>query len=105
MQTLNNALHLVILGYMREGFLAIQQAVDKAIITALNPAFDQYGVDVTLQRFPYPPYNDDAFVLVIQQQLPLVVMLSFVFIALQIVKDVVHEKERKLKVGQHDMII
>lgn len=56
-------------------------------------------LEMTLRRHPYPPYNDDNFVLVIQQQFPLVIMLSFVLFALSIVKDVVHEKERKLKVA------
>ena len=50
-----------------------------------------------MHRFPYPPYLDDNFVLVTQQQLPFIIMLSFVFVSLQIVKDVVFEKERKLK--------
>ena len=50
-------------------------------------------------RFPYPPWRDDNFVMVIQNQLPLLLMLSFVFSMLQIVKDVVHEKERKIKVS------
>jgi ATP-binding cassette subfamily A (ABC1) protein 3 len=36
--------------------------------------------------------------LVIQQQFPLILILSFVVVALNIVKDIVHEKERKLKV-------
>jgi hypothetical protein len=53
---------------------------------------------IQLRRHPYPPYNDDKFVLVIQQQFPLILILSFVLVALNVVKDVVHEKERKLKV-------
>lgn len=52
-----------------------------------------------LRRMPYPPYNDDPFVIVVQNQLPLLLMLSFVFIALNIVKDVVHEKEKRIKVS------
>jgi len=56
-------------------------------------------VTMRLQRFPYPPYADDKFVLVIQQQLPFIVMLSFIFCAMQIVRDLVYEKERCLKVG------
>lgn len=56
------------------------------------------NVTINLRRHPYPAFNDDNFILVIQQQLPLILMLSFVLVALNIVKDVVHEKERKLKV-------
>lgn len=58
----------------------------------------ELGDNIQLKRHPYPPYNDDKFVLVIQQQFPLILILSFVLVALNVVKDVVHEKERKLKV-------
>ena len=93
-------------GYWREGFLSLQHNIDIAIIKQLNltadddrikkPSLDD--IKLKLKRFPYPPYRNDYFVLVIQQQLPLILMLSFVYSALSIVKDVVHEKERKLKV-------
>ena len=95
-------------GYWREGFLSLQHNIDIAIIKQLNltaygdkvkaskPSLDD--IKLKVKRFPYPSYIDDNFVLVIQQQLPLILMLSFVYSALSIVKDVVHEKERKLKV-------
>lgn len=60
--------------------------------------------NIQLKRHPYPPYNDDKFVLVIQQQFPLILILSFVLVALNVVKDVVHEKERKLKVPVYELI-
>ena len=66
-------------------------------VKANKPSLDD--IKLKVKRFPYPPYLNDNFVLVIQQQLPLILMLSFVYSALSIVKDVVHEKERKLKVG------
>jgi len=89
-----------LLGYLEEGFLALQQAVDSALMNGLssNATVDIGKVTMRLQRFPYPPYVDDKFVLVIQQQLPFIVMLSFVFCAMQIVRDLVYEKERCLKV-------
>ncbi|CAH1794818.1 unnamed protein product [Owenia fusiformis] len=82
-------------GYMREGFLPLQLAVNEEIIQEISG--NTPDIKVEMRRFPYPPYNDDPFVLVLQQQFPLILMLSFVFIALNIVKDVVYEKERKLK--------
>ncbi|XP_021358402.1 ATP-binding cassette sub-family A member 3-like [Mizuhopecten yessoensis] len=88
-------------GYVREGFTALQNAINNAVIElqgALNNGTDSNKhVELGLRRHPYPPYNDDNFVLVIQQQFPLVIMLSFVLVALNIVKDIVHEKEKKLK--------
>ncbi|XP_070581084.1 phospholipid-transporting ATPase ABCA3-like isoform X2 [Ptychodera flava] len=82
-------------GYMREGFLCIQHAMDKAIIQLLNQTTEDF--DVQMNRYPYPPYEDDNYIIVIQNQLPALLMLSLVFTALNIVKDIVHEKERKLK--------
>eukprot|EP00058_Branchiostoma_floridae_P010060 XP_002595548.1 hypothetical protein BRAFLDRAFT_117471 [Branchiostoma floridae] len=82
-------------GYYREGFLAIQHAVDISLAEARG--VDTSGINVQMQRFPYPNYVDDRFVLVIQQQLGQVLMLSFVYTVLNIVKILVHEKEKKLK--------
>ncbi|XP_019627958.1 PREDICTED: ATP-binding cassette sub-family A member 3-like [Branchiostoma belcheri] len=82
-------------GYYREGFLAIQHAVDISLAQARGA--NTTGIEVRMQRFPYPGYVDDRFVLVIQQQLGQVLMLSFVYTVLNIVKILVHEKERKLK--------
>ncbi|XP_074649372.1 phospholipid-transporting ATPase ABCA3-like isoform X2 [Tubulanus polymorphus] len=85
-------------GYMREGFVTLQHALDKSIIIQLGGNAEKLSkIEVHLQRFPFPPYNDDPYILVIQQQLPLVLVLSFIFSALNIAKNIVHEKERKLK--------
>ncbi|XP_013411172.1 ATP-binding cassette sub-family A member 3 isoform X2 [Lingula anatina] len=85
-------------GYYQQGFLPLQHAIDVAIVQLLNSSFvPEDKIKLSLRRFPYPPYLQDNFVLIIQQQLPLILMMSFVFAALQIVKDIVHEKERRLK--------
>jgi len=87
-------------GYLEEGFLALQQALDYGLMEFLsaNAAAELQEVNVQLQRFPFPPYVDDSFVMVIQEWLPFVVLLSFIFCAMQIVRDLVYEKERRLKV-------
>ncbi|CAC5380658.1 ABCA3 [Mytilus coruscus] len=88
-------------GYVREGFTALQTSISQSIITMIaNETASQTrlnNIELGLHRHPYPPYNDDKYVLVIQQQFPLILILSFVLVALSIVKDIVHEKERKLK--------
>ncbi|XP_048350984.1 phospholipid-transporting ATPase ABCA3 [Sphaerodactylus townsendi] len=87
-------------GYYREGFLAMQHAVDKAIIRYhAEPSVAKLleGITVVVRRFPYPPYINDLFLLAIQNQLPLLLMLSFTYTSLNIVRAVVHEKEKKLK--------
>uniref|UniRef100_A0A3P8WEF2 ATP binding cassette subfamily A member 3 n=1 Tax=Cynoglossus semilaevis TaxID=244447 RepID=A0A3P8WEF2_CYNSE len=87
-------------GYFREGFLAVQHAVDLAIMHAYNrtsaaPLLRQ--IRVVLSRFPFPPFMYDVFILAIQNQLPLLLVLSFTYTSLNIVRSVVQEKERKLK--------
>uniref|UniRef100_A0A8C0GWN4 ATP binding cassette subfamily A member 3 n=1 Tax=Chelonoidis abingdonii TaxID=106734 RepID=A0A8C0GWN4_CHEAB len=87
-------------GYIREGFLAVQHAVDRAIMqyhanTSATHLLE--GFTVVVQRFPYPPYVNDLFLLAIQNQLPLLLMLSFTYTSLNIIRAVVHEKEKKLK--------
>jgi len=94
-------------GYLEEGFLALQYAIDSALIEfmSVNETASLKDVKIRLQRFPYPPYNDDNFVLVIQQQFPFIVLLSFIFCAMQIVRDLVYEKEHRLKVTTNDAFI
>uniref|UniRef100_A0A8B9UKM0 ABC transporter domain-containing protein n=1 Tax=Anas zonorhyncha TaxID=75864 RepID=A0A8B9UKM0_9AVES len=93
-------------GYIREGFLAVQHAVDRAIMqyhANASAASLLENITVVVQRFPYPPYVNDLFVLAIQNQLPLLLMLSFTYTSLNIVRAVVHEKEKKLKEYMHMM--
>ncbi|KAM9305170.1 phospholipid-transporting ATPase ABCA3 [Gastrophryne carolinensis] len=87
-------------GYQREGFLAVQHFVDRAIIhyhanDTGRALLDK--IDVAIRRFPYPPYVNDLFILAIQNQLPLLLMLSFTYTSLSIVRALALEKEHKLK--------
>uniref|UniRef100_A0A7N5ZTB9 ABC transporter domain-containing protein n=1 Tax=Anabas testudineus TaxID=64144 RepID=A0A7N5ZTB9_ANATE len=87
-------------GYYREGFLAVQHAVDKAIMKSYNSTAATsllYHTRVVVSRFPYPAFIYDVFILAIQNQLPLLLVLSFTYTSLNIVRAVVQEKERKLK--------
>lgn len=58
---------------------------------------DTNDIDIEMRRLPYPTYADDKFLVALQGWLPLIIMLSFIYPALNIVKSVVHEKERRLK--------
>ncbi|KAM8961307.1 phospholipid-transporting ATPase ABCA3 isoform 2-T2 [Pelodytes ibericus] len=87
-------------GYQREGFLAVQHAVDLAIIRHHSNESGREllnHIRVSIRRFPFPPYVNDLFILAIQNQLPLLIMLSFTYTSLSIVRALVLEKERKLK--------
>ena len=83
--------------YFEEGFLSLQHAVDFAIIKFKGNMADVNTI-VSVKRFPYPDYIHDPFIVAIQTTLPLLLMLSLIFTALNIVRDIVYEKEKKLKV-------
>nr|XP_054310811.1 ATP-binding cassette sub-family A member 17-like [Pongo pygmaeus] len=88
-------------GYNKEGFLAIQYAVDKAIMwyhahSAMTNMFE--NLNVLVKRFPYGPYIEDRFFLVLQNEFSLFFILSFMCIELIIINSIVLEKEKRLKV-------
>lgn len=86
-------------GYYREGFLALQYYVDAALIeyiSGTNSSIEEQFV--TVGRMPYPPYLLDFFVLVLQNNFPVIIVLSFMLVALTIVREIVYEKEKRLKV-------
>ena len=87
--------------YFEDGFLSLQHAVDFAIISYKGNMSDVNTV-VSVKRFPYPDCNDDPLIIAIQTTLPLLLMLSLIFMALNIVRDIVYEKEKKLKVRKFD---
>ena len=80
------------------GFLALQRAVDMELLQELNSTFNSSNFDIELQRYPYPPYKADNFVLVIQVWFPFLLVMSYIFAAINTVKNIVYEKENGLKV-------
>lgn len=89
-------------GYYREGFISIQKSIDFALIEELGG--DKFSsnsminsLELSLKRFPYPPYNDDKFVVVIAALFPFIIMLTFVFTVIITAKSIVYEKETGLK--------
>ena len=88
-------------GYYYEGFLAVQRAVDLSItqeLTGDTGIASANNVSLQLKSFPYPPYLEDLFLFVLTTQFPFLVMLCFIVIAPIICKEIVMEKEKKLKV-------
>ncbi|XP_052051225.1 ATP-binding cassette sub-family A member 17 [Apodemus sylvaticus] len=87
-------------GYNKEGFLAIQHAVDKAIMQHHAPkaALDMFkNLHVLVQRFPFGPHIQDPFLVILQNEFPLLLMLSFICVELIITNSILSEKERKQK--------
>lgn len=53
---------------------------------------------VLVKRFPHGAHIQDMFLLTLQNEFPLLLMLSFICIELIIINSVALEKEKKLKV-------
>lgn len=88
--------------YVSTGFLAIQQAVDSAIIgrvTELINATLRIPIHCTFKRLPYPAHLEDPFTMVIEQQLSLLIVIGFLFPAVYLVKRILEEKSSKIKVS------
>ncbi|KAM5329747.1 phospholipid-transporting ATPase ABCA3-like [Glossophaga mutica] len=93
-------------GYIREGFLAVQNALDKAIMlyhenSARQKLFD--GISIFIQRFPHPAYSHDGLIWIISGFLPLMFILMFSPTVLSIMRFIVWEKEKGLK--EYQLII
>ena len=83
--------------YYKAGFLFTQYAVDRAIVS-------QFGAEpatVLMQKFPFPSYIQDAFIFIIQQFMPNFFVIAFIYTALVIVRSIVYEKEKRLKVSAY----
>ena len=82
-------------GYFREGFIQVQKQIDFALISKFNQSVN--AVSIQLQRFPYPPYNDDKFVVILGALFPFIIILSFIFTVILTAKAIVNEKETGIK--------
>uniref|UniRef100_A0A667IMJ0 ABC transporter domain-containing protein n=1 Tax=Lynx canadensis TaxID=61383 RepID=A0A667IMJ0_LYNCA len=87
-------------GYITEGFLAMQHAVDIAIMKYYNHKATQKlfrEVTVFVQRFPYPAYSHDYFYTFFGIFIPLVILFIFSMNHLTLIQAIVWEKENRLK--------
>ncbi|XP_024416312.2 phospholipid-transporting ATPase ABCA3-like [Desmodus rotundus] len=87
-------------GYITEGFLVMQHALDKAIMKYHNhPAAKMLfrDVHVLVQRFPYPIYYHDYFFTFFGIFIPLVILFMFAMNHLTLIQSIVWEKENRLK--------
>ncbi|XP_015346125.1 phospholipid-transporting ATPase ABCA3-like [Marmota marmota marmota] len=93
-------------GYIKEGFLVIQHALDKAIMlyhesNLGKSLFD--GITIFVQRFPFPAHPYHGLLWVSSPFLPLIFILTFSPVVLSIMQYVVQEKEERLK--EYQLII
>ena len=97
---------------MSQGFLTVQHSIAintiDYILTELqkeNISSDLRKEDVKnlgkyleMNRYPYPPYIDDKFIVALQLFFPMIICFSFIYPAVNIVKNLVIEKEKRIKV-------
>ncbi|GFS11780.1 ATP-binding cassette transporter sub-family A, partial [Elysia marginata] len=87
--------------YRQSGFNFLQALVGEALAKYWlqkdggDPDSIHFGA--YLRRMPYPPYFDDPMIQVLQGNLPLFLVLSFILSVIINTKNLVFEKERKLK--------
>ncbi|CAG7716861.1 unnamed protein product [Allacma fusca] len=87
-------------GYLDEGFLYLQNAIESTIIkTFLNETQkgDLESYRVNMQRFPYPAYSKDEFTAALQIWFCYFLVFAFVYPVMSITKSIVYEKECRLK--------
>lgn len=77
--------------YFLHGFIYIQDMIEQAIV---SPGL---GLGVSAQMSPYPCHISDKFFIDISKSLPLFMVIAWVYTVSTLVKDIVYEKERRLK--------
>ncbi|XP_037937486.1 ATP-binding cassette sub-family A member 3-like [Teleopsis dalmanni] len=82
-------------GYIREGFLPLQNALSLAYIKLASGA--ESLPEIIMQRFPYPDYIYDPLLQGITTLIPTIVLLCFIYSAINTTKNVTMEKEKQLK--------
>ncbi|XP_046858898.1 phospholipid-transporting ATPase ABCA3-like [Xenia sp. Carnegie-2017] len=76
-------------------FIFLQYALDASIVQTVKGSSLPYKF--ILEQFPYPKYRDDSFNSVVAGFLPLLFTFAFIYTAMMIVKELVHEKQCRLK--------
>lgn len=81
--------------YFLYGFIYLQDMIEKAVIEVKTNTIQEFGV--VGQMTPYPCYINDKFVNAIARTLPLFMVLAWIYTVSMMVKDIVYEKEKRLK--------
>ncbi|XP_031561453.1 ATP-binding cassette sub-family A member 3-like [Actinia tenebrosa] len=76
-------------------FVPLQYAIDMAIIQEKSNL--PTPIPMNVQQLPYPSYVQDPFVQTVSGLLPFMVTLAFIYSAVSIIKEIVFEKQQRLK--------
>ncbi|XP_048742335.2 phospholipid-transporting ATPase ABCA3-like isoform X2 [Ostrea edulis] len=81
--------------YNNMGFLSLQYAVDFAVIRHYNSS--AVLPDIRVKRMPYPPYTEYGLATFIRVSISTTTVLGLILCALQLTKEIVYDREKKLK--------
>lgn len=81
-------------GYIPQGFIALQNLIERQIIQEVSPVDIP---EVTIQRFPYPPYIEDIIGFVLEFAFPFLFLIAFLYNCINNIKYITVEKELQLK--------
>lgn len=95
---------LITLAYMKEDFLPVAHSIINEItnmkldylMESENKSFDV--PEVLMKRFPYPEYLSDDLLPVLRSFISIMIMLSFNYTCINVVRVIATEKEKQLKV-------
>ncbi|KAL7984894.1 hypothetical protein Chor_003464 [Crotalus horridus] len=83
------------LRYIWGGFAYLQDMMEQGIIKTQTRADVPSGI--YLQQMPYPCFVDDVFMITLTRAFPILMVLAWIYSASMIVKNIVLEKEMRLK--------
>ncbi|KAF6343916.1 ATP binding cassette subfamily A member 4 [Rhinolophus ferrumequinum] len=81
--------------YIWGGFAYLQDMVEQGITRSQAPA--EVPVGIYLQQMPYPCFVDDSFMIILNRCFPIFMVLAWIYSVSMTVKDIVLEKELRLK--------
>ncbi|XP_060722830.1 retinal-specific phospholipid-transporting ATPase ABCA4 isoform X1 [Tachysurus vachellii] len=84
------------LRYIWGGFAYLQDMIEHGILKLLSSS-PQTPLGVYVQQMPYPCYVDDMFMLMLNRCFPIFMVLAWVYSVSMMVKNIVLEKELRLK--------
>jgi ATP-binding cassette subfamily A (ABC1) protein 3 len=90
--------------YLSEGFVHLESIVGEAIIRLIaNPDMTdcdgdlQHNISVSMRQLPYPKYTENIFLSIVGTILPLFVILAYIYSAGVFTKELVLEKETRIR--------
>ncbi|XP_037025654.1 ATP-binding cassette sub-family A member 3-like isoform X1 [Bradysia coprophila] len=83
-------------GYIREGFLAVQNAIASQFLFLKSNGTNKMP-EIMMQRYPYPEYIEDILLTGLETLVSLIIMISLVYSCTTTVKFIAIEKEKQLK--------